>query len=82
MTMKVSTTNDNGRNAFAKNLMAPILFYPKVDSSSGLDNEKCTERDCNAMAHEVCYDPENVVTCIQIYLTLFDTGSVEQWCKF
>ena len=24
MTMKVSTTNDNGSNAFAKNLMAPI----------------------------------------------------------
>ena len=75
-TMKVSTTNDNGSNAFAKNLMAPILFYPKVDGSSGLDDEKCSECDCNAMVHEVRYDPKNVVTCIQIYLTPFDTGSV------
>ena len=60
MEMKVSTTNDNGRNAFARNLMAPILFYPKVDSSSGLDDEKCSERDHDAMVHEVCYDPTNV----------------------
>ena len=82
MTMKVSTTNDNGSNAFAKNLMAPISFYPKADGSLGLDDKKCSERDHNVMVHEVRYDPKNMVTCIQIYLTPFDTGSVEQWLKF
>ena len=83
MTMKVSTTNDNGSNAFAKNLLAPILFYPKVDGSSGLDNKKCSECDRDAMVHEVCYDPVNVDSqTYKIYLNLFDTGSVEQWLKF
>ena len=78
MMMKVSTTNDNGSNAFAQNLLAPISFYPKAeDGSSGLDDEKPSE--CH---HEVHYDPENVVTCVQIYLTPFDTGFVEQWHKF
>ena len=82
MMMKVSTTNDNGSNAFAKSLMAPILFHPKADGSLGLDDEKCSEHNHDVMVHEVCYDPENVVTCVQIYLTPFDTGSVEQWRKF
>ena len=82
MMMKVSTTNDNGSNAFAKNLMAPILFYPKADGSSGLDDKKPSEHDHNVMVHEICYNPENAVTCIQIYLNPFDTGSLEQWCKF
>ena len=59
MMMKVSTTNDNGSNAFAKNLLAPISFYPNVDSSSGLDDEKCCECDHNAMVHKLCYDPMN-----------------------
>ena len=59
MTMKVSTTNDNGGNAIAKTLMAPILFYPKVDSSLGPNNEKISDCDCDAMVHEVCYDPVN-----------------------
>ena len=45
MTMKVSFANannngSNGRNAFAKNLLVPILFYPKVDGSVGSDDEK------------------------------------------
>ena len=40
MTMKVSTTNDNGRNAIARNLMAPIPFYPKAESSLGLKDKK------------------------------------------
>ena len=78
MTMKVSTTNDNGRNAFAKNLMAPIPFYPKADSSLASDDEKCTEHNHNAMVHEVCYDPRNADSQT---LTPFDTGSVEQWHK-
>ena len=59
MTMKVSTTNDNGGNTFAKNLMAPIPFDLKVDSSLGSDDKKCTECDCDAMVHKVCYDPTN-----------------------
>ena len=83
MTMKVSTTNDNGRNAFAKNFMAPILFYPKADGSLGLDDEKHTERDCDATVHKVCYDPANAdLQTYKIYLNPFDTGSVEQWLKF
>ena len=81
MMMKVATTN-NGSNAFAKNLMAPILFYPKTDSSLGLDDEKPSECDHDVMVHKICYDPENAVTCIQIYLNPFDTGSLEQWHKF
>ena len=57
--MKVSfaKANDNGSkggNTFAKNLLAPILFYPKVDSSLGSDDEKPSERDGDAMVHEVC----------------------------
>ena len=81
--MKVSTTNDNGGNAFARNLMAPILFYPKADSSLGLDNEKSSECNCNVMVHEVCYDPTDAdLQMYKIYLNPFDTGSVEQWLKF
>ena len=60
MTMKLSFANGNGSNAFAKNLMAPILFHPKVDGSSGSDDEKSLECDCNVMVHEVCYDPVNM----------------------
>ena len=59
MKMKVSTTNDNGRNAIARNLMAPSAFYLKADSSLGLNNKKSSEHDCNATVHEVCYDPTN-----------------------
>ena len=81
--MKVSTTNDNGRSTFARNLMAPILFYPKVDSSSGLNDEKSSECDWNAMVHEVCYDPTNMDSQMyKIYLNPFNTGSMEQWLKF
>ena len=81
--MKVSTTNDNGGNAFAKNLMAPILFYLKVDGSLGSDDEKCTECDHDMMVHKVCYDPMNAgLQMYKIYLNPFDTGSVEQWLKF
>ena len=83
MTMKVSTTNDNGGNAFAKNLMAPISFYPKADGSLGSDDEKHTEHDRDAMVHEVCYNPANAdLQTYKIYLNPFDTGSVEQWLKF
>ena len=57
MTMKVSTTNDNSRNAIARNLMVPIPFYPKVDSSSGPNDKKSSELDCDATIHEVHYDP-------------------------
>ena len=84
--MKVSfaNTNDNGsngRNAFAKNLLAPILFYPKVDGSLGSDDEKPSDHD--ATVHEVCYDPANAnLQTYKIYLSPFDTGSVEQWLKF
>ena len=81
--MKVSTTNDNGSNTFAKNLLAPISFYPKTDGSSGLDDEKCSECDCNMMVHEVCYDPTNMdLQMYKVYLNPFDTGSMEQWLKF
>ena len=83
MEMKVSTTNNNGGNAIARNLMAPILFYPKADSSLGSDDEKCSEHDHDAMVHEVHYDPPNVDSkTYKIYLNPFDTGSVEQWLKF
>ena len=85
MTMKVSTTNDNGRNAcaIARNLMAPIPFYSKADSSLGPNNEKSSEHDCNAMVHEVHYDPMNVDSQMyKIYQSPFDTGSVEKWLKF
>ena len=84
MTMKVSfaNTNDNSsnsRNAFAKNLLAPISFYPKVNGSLGSDDEKPSECDRNVMVHEVCYDPANADSqTYKIYLSPFDTGSVEQ----
>ena len=35
------------------------------------------------MVHEVCYDPVNAdLQTYKIYLSPFDTGSVEQWLKF
>ena len=81
--MKVSTNNDNGRNTIASNLMAPILFYLKTNSSLGSNDKKTSERNRNAMVHEVCYDPTNVDSQMyKIYLNPFDTGSVEQWLKF
>ena len=88
MTMKVSFANandngSNGRNTFAKNLLAPISFYLKVDGSLGSDDEKPSECDHDAMVHEVCYDPVNTdLQTYKIYLSPFDTGSVEQWLKF
>ena len=86
--MKVlfANANDNGSNsgnAFAKNLLAPISFYLKANSSLGLDDEKPSECNHNAMVHEVCYDPANAdLQTYKIYLSPFDTGSVEQWLKF
>ena len=59
MTRKVYNTNDNGRNAIARNLMAPIPFYLKADSSSGPNDEKSSEGDCDVLVHKVCYDPTN-----------------------
>ena len=83
MMMKVSTNNDNGRNAIASNLLAPISFYLKMNSSLGLNDKKTSERDHNAMVHEVRYDPANTdLQMYKIYLNPFDTGSVEQWLKF
>ena len=80
---KANDNGSNGGNAFAKNLLAPISFYLKVDGSSGSDDKKPSERDCNAMVHEVCYDPANADSqTYKIYLSPFDTGSVEQWLKF
>ena len=80
---KANDNSSNSRNAFAKNLLAPISFYPKVDSSLGLDNEKPSERDHDMTVHEVCYDPANAnLQTRKIYLSPFDTGSVEQWLKF
>ena len=46
MMMKVSTNNDNGGNAIASNLMAPISFYLKMNTSSGLNDKKSSEHDC------------------------------------
>ena len=81
--MKVSTTNNKGGNAFARNLMAPIFFYLKMNSSLGSNNKKNSEHNHDAMVHKVCYDPTNVdLQMYKIYLNLFDTGSVEQWLKF
>ena len=84
--MKVSFANDNGSNggnAFAKYLLAPILFYPKAGGSLGLDDEMPSECDHDAMVREVCYDPVNVDSqTYKIYLSPFNTGSVEQWLKF
>ena len=83
MMMKVSTNNDNGGNAIASNLMAPVLFYLKTNSSSGLEDEKTSECDRNAMVHKVCYDPTNAdLQKYKIYLNTFGTGSVEQWLNF
>ena len=86
--MKVSFANandngNNGRNAFAKNLLAPISFYPKANSSSGSDDEKPSECDHDAMVHKVHYDPANADShTYKICLSPFDTSSVEQWLKF
>ena len=60
MTMKVTTTNDNGRNTIARNIMAPIVFYLKVDSSLGPNDKESSECNHNATIHEVHYDPMNV----------------------
>ena len=80
---KANNNGSNGRNAFAKNLLAPISFYPKVDGSLGLDDEKPSECNHDVMVHEVHYDPANVdLQTYKIYLSPFDTGSVEQWLKF
>ena len=80
---KANNNGSNGRNTFAKNLLAPISFYPKVDSSSGLDDEKPSEHDHDEMVHEVRYDPANADSqTYNIYLSPFDAGSVEQWLKF
>ena len=62
VTVKLSFANGNGSNGgntFPKNLMAPILFHPKVDGSSGLDDKKSLECDHDATVHKVCYDPMN-----------------------
>ena len=83
MMMKVSANNNYGRNAIANNLMAPILFYLKMNSSWGSNNKKTSECDRNTMVHEVCYYPANAdLQMYKIYLNPFDTGSVEQWLKF
>ena len=72
MTMKVSTTNDNGSNAFARNLMAPILFYPKMDSSLGLDEDKPSECDCDVTVHKACYNPASAeLQTYKFYLNPF-----------
>ena len=77
MTMKVSTNNDNGGNAIASNLLAPILFYLKMNSSLGSNDKKTSERDHDATVHEVCYDPANAyLQMYKIYLSPFDTGSL------
>ena len=86
--MKVSFANandngNNGRNAFAKNLLAPISFYPKANGSLGSDDEKPSECNHDVTVHEVHYDPANAnLQTYKIYLSPFDTGSVEQWLKF
>ena len=74
--MKVST-NKNGRNTIASNLLAPISFYLKMNSSLGSNDEKTSEHDRDMMVHEVCYDPMDS-QMYKIYLDTFDTGSVEQ----
>ena len=79
---KANNNGSNGGNTFAKNLLAPISLYPKVNGSSGLDDKKPSERDHDVMVHEVCYDPVNANSqTYKIYLSPFDTGSVEQWLK-
>ena len=65
MMMKVSTNNENGGNAITSNLLAPISFYLKMNSSLGSNDEKTSERDHNAMVHKVRYDPTN--TDLQTY---------------
>ena len=84
MTMKVSTTNNNGGNAIARNLMAPIPLYPKqtVQFLGSKQQKKpwmwlqCDHSWSASWSHECG------LTCKQIYLSPFDTGSVEQWLKF
>ena len=45
----------------------------------GSDDEMPSERNHNVMVHEVCYDPANAdLQTYKIYLSPFDTGSVEQ----
>ena len=81
--MKVSTNNNNGGNAISNNLLAPISFYLKMNSSSGSDEATSSEHDCDVMVHEVHYDHMNEGSQMyKIYLSPFDTGSVEQWLKF
>ena len=81
--MKISTNNENGRNAIASNLLAPILFFLKTNSSLGSNDEKTSERDHDMMVHKVCYNPTNMdLQMYKIYLNPFDTGSVEQRLKF
>ena len=68
MTMKISNANGNGSNGcntFANNLVALILSHPRADGSLGLDDEMPSECNCNAMVHEVCYDP--AITDLQAY---------------
>ena len=63
--------------------MAPILFYPKADSSLSLSNEKSAECNCDATIHKMHYDPANADSqTYKIYVSPFGTGSVEQWLKF
>ena len=82
MMMKVSTNNKNGRNAIASNLLAPTLFYLKMNSSLGSNDKKTSECNCNAMVHKVRYNPANADSqTYKIYLIPLDTGSVE-WLKF
>ena len=38
--------------------MALISFHPRADGPLGWTNKR-SERDCDAMVHEVCYDPMN-----------------------
>ena len=82
MNVSFANANDNGnngRNAFAKNLLAPTSFYPKADGSSGSDDKKPSECNHDAMVHEVHYDPVNANSqTYKIYLSPFYTGSVEQ----
>ena len=54
---KANDNGSNGGNAFAKNLLAPISFYPKVDGSLGSDDKKPSECDHDMMVQEVHYDP-------------------------
>ena len=67
------SNNKNGRNTIASNLLAPISFYLKMNSSLGLNDEKTSECDHNVMVHKVCYDPTNVGSQMyKIYLNPFE----------